>query len=84
MLDNKSAQISSVVSLFHKSSYSDGAGNCVEVAKVTFDVIVAGKVAATFHMYVVRDSKNPNLPAQWYTTAEWAAFTRGVKDGEFD
>jgi hypothetical protein len=84
MSDNKTAQVRSVVSAFHKSSHSDGGGNCVEVAKATFDVTVAGKVATTFPMYVVRDSKNPSVPAQWYTAAEWAAFMRGIKDGEFD
>lgn len=32
----------------------------------------------------VRDSKNPTGPALTFTATEWAAFTAGVKAGEFD
>jgi hypothetical protein len=58
--------------IFVKSSYSNGQGDCVEVAK-TSD---GGRA--------VRDSKNPKAPAHFYTGTEWAAFINGVKDGEFD
>jgi hypothetical protein len=44
---------------------------CVEVAFV-------GEAVA------VRDSKNPQGPALVFTRAEWDAFLRGTKDGEFD
>jgi hypothetical protein len=32
----------------------------------------------------VGDSKNPGGPVLTYTAAEWEAFLRGVKRGEFD
>ncbi|HEY3690800.1 MAG TPA: DUF397 domain-containing protein [Pseudonocardiaceae bacterium] len=57
---------------WRKSSYSNGSGGaCVEVAD--FD----GRRA-------VRDSKNPTGPALIFTAAEWAAFTAGVRNGQFD
>lgn len=57
---------------FRKSSFSNGSGDCVEVAK-TAD---GGRA--------VRDSKNPAGPVHFYTGAEWSAFIKGVKDGQFD
>ncbi|WP_127500091.1 DUF397 domain-containing protein [Actinoplanes solisilvae] len=45
-------------------------GTCVEVAKVD-------------GQYLVRDSKNPELPAHAFTEAEWLAFVAGVKADEF-
>ncbi|MGH3834693.1 MAG: DUF397 domain-containing protein [Pseudonocardiaceae bacterium] len=56
---------------WHKSSRSSGNAACVEVAN--FDDHRA-----------VRDSKNPTGPALMFTTAQWAAFTAGVRTGEFD
>jgi hypothetical protein len=59
--------------LWAKSSYSGGnGGQCVEVA-----ANLPGIVA-------VRDSKNPAGPALVFAPAEWAAFTAGVRSGEFD
>ncbi len=59
--------------VWHKSSYSSGqGGNCVEVAQLDD----GGRA--------VRDSKDPSGPALRFTPAEWAAFTAGVRDGEFD
>lgn len=57
---------------FHKSSFSNGQAECVEVA-VTAD---GGRA--------VRDSKNPTGPMHFYTPGEWSAFIKGVKDGQFD
>lgn len=58
---------------WHKSSYSNGSGGaCVEVA----DLPDGGRA--------VRDSKNRSGPALIFTAAEWAAFTAGVRGGEFD
>jgi Domain of unknown function (DUF397) len=58
---------------WRKSSFSSGSGgNCVEVAKLPDD----GRV--------LRNSKDPDGPAVSYTAAEWDAFLRGVKGGEFD
>ncbi len=57
---------------WRKSARSGSADNCVEVA-VADDGVVG-----------VRDSKNPNGPVLEFTPAEWAAFTGGVRDGEFD
>lgn len=58
---------------WRKSSFSGGeGGSCVEVAE-TSD---GGRY--------VRDTKNRSLPALYFTAAEWDAFIRGVRDGEFD
>jgi Domain of unknown function (DUF397) len=58
---------------WRKSSYSGGNGGaCVEVARN-----LPGAVA-------VRDSKDPDGPKLAFTPPEWAAFTAGVKAGEFD
>jgi hypothetical protein len=54
-----------------KSSFSAYTGQCVEVAGLTSDTIR------------VRDSKNPNGVLS-FTAAEWDAFIRGVRNGEFD
>lgn len=56
---------------WRKSSYSNGNGQCVEVA-----FLDQGGVA-------VRDSKDPNGPALLFTAAEWDAFSAGMADGEF-
>lgn len=55
---------------WRKSTYSGG-GNCVEVA--------CGPAPAV----AVRDSKNPSVPPLEFGREEWAAFTRGVKRGQF-
>lgn len=56
---------------WQKSSYTGGSGNCVEMAVVGSYVLM-------------RDSKNPERPANVFTRAEIAAYFAGVKDGEFD
>lgn len=53
-----------------KSSFS-AAGNCVEVAHMTDGV-------------ALRDSKDRVKQAHIYTRAEWDAFLKGAKNGEFD
>jgi hypothetical protein len=58
---------------WRKSSYSGGNGGaCVEVA-----VLPDGG-------RVVRDSEDPGGPRLGFAADEWAAFTAGVKAGEFD
>jgi hypothetical protein len=57
---------------WRKSTRSANSGNCVEVAGLD-----RGRRA-------VRDSKDRHGPALVFTPAEWAAFTAGVRDGEFD
>lgn len=47
-------------------------GNCIAVG-----VIPGGQVA-------VRDTKNPGGPELLFSSEEWAAFTAGVRNGEFD
>lgn len=57
---------------WRKATYSQGSGNCVEVAELDDGG------------HAVRDSKDPSGPALRFTPAEWSAFTAGVRDGEFD
>ena len=54
-----------------KSSYSGPQGNCVQVA-----YLADGQVA-------MRNSRHPSGPALIFTGAEWDAFLRGARDGEF-
>jgi len=54
---------------FRKSSFSEGGGECVEVAAV--------------EGIAVRDSKDPDGPTLWFTVQEWTAFVLGVLAGEF-
>jgi hypothetical protein len=61
-----------IVGPWRKSSYSGSNGNCVETAP-TAD----GGTA-------VRDSKDPNGPALYFTKGEMDAFIAGVRAGEFD
>ncbi|TBO59793.1 DUF397 domain-containing protein [Streptomyces kasugaensis] len=54
-----------------KSSYSNGGGNCIEVADGVPGVIP------------VRDSKDQHGPALMFSTDEWSSFVTAVKGGEF-
>lgn len=56
---------------WRKSSFSNPSGNCVEAA-----LLPAEGVA-------VRNSRFPDGPALIFTDAEWDAFIRGVKAGDF-
>lgn len=59
---------------FRKSTFSGGnGGGCVEIAELPN----GGRA--------VRDSKQDgNGPVLWFNGAEWDAFLRGVKSGQFD
>jgi hypothetical protein len=56
---------------WYKSTHSGNGGNCVEVA-------VVGDIVG------VRDSKRPGGAILAFGSAEWNAFIRGIKKGEFD
>jgi hypothetical protein len=58
--------------VWKKSSFSNGQGECVEVA-VKHD---GGRK--------VRDSKDPKGAILDFTPGEWVAFVQGAKAGEFD
>jgi hypothetical protein len=61
-----------VGAVWRKSSYSMGnGGQCVEVAG-NLPQIVA-----------VRDSKDPEGPRLTFRRADWAAFTDGIRNGDF-
>ena len=58
--------------VWRKASYSNGnGGDCVEVA------------GHDGECWAVRDSKDPNGPVLMCSQQEWAAFTAGVRAGEF-
>jgi hypothetical protein len=84
MFGNKVPQIPTDMLGFRKSSYSDGGGNCVEVAQVRITVHVKDAPMTSFALYALRDSKDPAGPIQWYTVDEWVAFKQGIKAGEFE
>lgn len=54
------------------SSFSNGGGNCVEVAP-----LADGRIA-------VRNSNHPEAGVVLFTRAEMVAYIKGVKAGEFD
>ncbi|WP_219472099.1 DUF397 domain-containing protein [Nonomuraea rhizosphaerae] len=58
--------------VWRKSSFSQGAGECVEFMRD-----VAGGV-------LIRDSKNPAGPVLSFTVGEWRAFVAGVRNQEFE
>ena len=57
---------------WRKATASQGNSNCVEVAELP-----GGEVA-------VRNSRDPAGAVLAFTPDEWAAFTSGVRLGEFD
>jgi hypothetical protein len=59
---------------WRKSSYSDSGGACVETAVLPD------------HRVALRDSKQPDGDGAilLYPAAEWSAFVKGAKTGEFD
>lgn len=59
-------------SVWRRSRFCNGASACVEVASLPDGGVV------------LRDSKDPDGPRLVFTPPEWAAFTEGVRDGEFD
>jgi len=59
---------------WHKSSFSDNSGPyCVEVA-----------VDSTTGERAVRNTRRPDDGTAIFDAAEWDAFLRGVRAGEFD
>ena len=57
---------------WRKSSFSNGATNCVEVA-----MLADGSVG-------VRHSRRPDAEVIVYSRSEWASFVAGVKAAEFE
>ncbi len=57
--------------LWWKSTFSNSQAACVEVAEI-------GGTRA------VRDSKDPDGGHLTFTVAQWAAFTAGIRAGQFD
>jgi hypothetical protein len=46
--------------------------------------VAAGAKEGSHRVITFRNSGDPGGPTLVFTPAEWAAFTAGVKDGEFD
>jgi hypothetical protein len=55
-----------------KSTYSDAGNDCVEAAFVVAEDAV-----------LIRDTKDRGGPVLRFTRSEWAAFLKGVGDGQF-
>jgi hypothetical protein len=56
---------------WRKSRYSGAANNCVEMAPLPDGA-------------AVRDSKDPAGAVLTFTAAAWAAFTAGIRAGDFE
>lgn len=75
-----------------KSSFSNGSSACVEVAhdsdwwKSSFCKPYENcvEVSTGEHVILVRNSRDKDGPVLAYTRAEWDAFIKGAKAGEFD
>ncbi len=68
---------------WRKSSYSgSNGGDCVEVAEI--DGGAEGPEHKSGRLIAVRDSKDPDGPALFFTPEEWKAFLLGVHAGEFE
>jgi len=72
-----------VVGVWRKASFSGNGGGCVEVS-ATHDTSIAPHKSGEYVLYMMRDSKDPEGPKLAFTTSEWDAFIKGVKNGEFD
>ncbi|MBL1098046.1 DUF397 domain-containing protein [Streptomyces coffeae] len=59
---------------WHKSSYSENGGQCIEVA---------ANLVASRGVVPVRDSKDPNRPALAFEPGAWSSFVAAVRRGEF-
>jgi hypothetical protein len=67
------------VEVFRKSSFSGTGGSCVDVARPEGDTLSEDSITK------VRDTKdNETGPVLSFTEDEWQAFINGVKAGEFD
>jgi hypothetical protein len=64
-------------------SASPGRENCIKV-DVIADAADAPHKAGEARLYVMYDAADPDGGKLYFTEAEWEAFVRGVKDGEFD
>ncbi|WP_149179650.1 DUF397 domain-containing protein [Streptomyces sp. TRM49041] len=60
---------SEAVTPFHKSSFSDQQGDCLEVA-LTAD-----------HSLAIRDSKNLRMPLLHFSPAPWGVFLSSLRAG---
>jgi hypothetical protein len=73
-----------ITRIWRKSSFSEGANGCVELAVAETVRAEASYTVLTDKLYLVRDSKNPDGPVLAFAPGEWEAFIGGVKDGRFD
>lgn len=71
-----------IMRVWRKSSFSEGANGCVELAVAEVAPADASHRDAG-KLYLVRDSKNPDGPVLAIAPGEWGTFIGGVKDGRF-
>ncbi|GAA3039881.1 DUF397 domain-containing protein [Kitasatospora sp. NPDC127116] len=57
--------------VWRKSTYSNGQGNCIEVADGLASIVP------------VRDSKDPRGPVLSITPEAWQSFVAGIRAGDF-
>ncbi|MDH6124786.1 DUF397 domain-containing protein [Kitasatospora sp. GP82] len=69
---NQAVDLTSTI--WHKSSYSNNGGACIEFAPA---------FAATHGVVPVRDSKDPEGPQLHFSTEAWATFAAATANGEF-
>ncbi|MER5418450.1 DUF397 domain-containing protein [Streptosporangium roseum] len=69
------------VGVWHKSSLSGNAQNCVEVALADSPHPGTDPTPDADRLFLVRDSKDPEGPVLAFSSTEWDAFLTAIKRG---
>ncbi|WP_312872160.1 DUF397 domain-containing protein [Streptosporangium becharense] len=71
------------VGIWRKSSLSGNGPDCVEVMLADTASTTTEPTTDADHLFLVRDSKDPDGPVLSFTPTEWDAFITGIKGGAF-